>query len=71
MFHGPWKKYLIAKDSGTNEIDSWSESDNDMEDFSFECVESDSENDEEEGEACLINDSCLGRFVLYKFMDCK
>ena len=69
--HGPWKKYQIAKESGTNDIDSGSESDSDMEDFSFECEESDSEDDDEEGEECLIDDSCLGRFVLYKFMDCK
>ena len=39
--HGPWKKYQIAKESGTNEIDSGSESDSDMEDFCFECKESD------------------------------
>ena len=40
-----------------DDIESGSESNSNLEDFSFECEESDSEDDEEEAEECLIDDS--------------
>ena len=44
-------------------MDSRSERNSDIEDFSFECEKSDSEDDDEEGGECLIDNSCLGPLV--------